>query len=152
MMLILGLTAIAILQVLPVFADYPHIDNIIPWTRTSDNHTILNITITHDTGAPTVSHYVDIVEVNVSGTLHDLPQTPQSTVQFTVQYDMGIVTDRPLVQANAHCTVHSWGGWSNPVEIPEFSVIQLIPIIAIISIAFLLLRPKVSNAKKLQDR
>jgi len=150
--LILTLTAIKVLQFRPAFANIPSVDTPVPWT--SGTHTMLNITIHHDTTAlPFPDHYISQVEVDVDGTPNIIPLTnspPQPQYSFIIQYDMGVVAGTPTVQAKAYCTYHFWGSLSPSIQIPEFSMVQLLPIIAIISIAILLLRPKVSNSKKLQ--
>lgn len=100
----------------------PGIVSIVPWT--SGTHTILNVTINH-VGSPIPigpSHYVSIVELNISGTIHDLNQNPQSTETFVVQYDMGTVSSPVTVRARAYCIIHGWGAWSNAITVPEYTL------------------------------
>jgi hypothetical protein len=140
LMLFLAFASIAAFQISHVLADIPHNISIQPWT--SGTHTILNITITHGGGAPTSSHYVNTVQVNVSGVVDDITLTPQSTVTFVVQYDMGEITGTPTVQARADCTLHGWSGWTNPQSVPEFPLIALFPVFAVLMAAVLLLHSK----------
>lgn len=137
-MLFLALTMIAGFQIKLALADIPTVENVEPWTSGSD--TILNITVRH--ALPLTSHYVDKVEVDIDGTIHDVALTPQSTVTFVEPYNMGEVTDTPTVQVRAHCNLHGWSGWSDPLAVPEFSTVSLLLILAIVSIAALLLRSK----------
>lgn len=143
LVLFLAATCFAVLQVGNVRADTPNIISVQPWM--SGTNTILNITITHDTGAPTGSHYVDTVQVNIDGVVHDISLTSQSTVTFIVQYDMGVVSGMPTVQARAHCTVHGWSSWSNTVQVPEFSLIMLLPVLAVLTIAITFLWSTAKN-------
>ena len=143
-MLFLALATITGFQINPVLADVPTVESIEPWTSETD--TILNITVRH--ASPSSSHYVDKVEVDIDGAVHDIDLTPQSTLTFVEQYNMGEVVDTPTVQARAHCTFHGWSGWSEPVEVPEFSSIHLLLVLAIVSFAVLLLRSKIASSKK----
>jgi len=149
-MLFLASTAIAGFQVHIVLADVPSVLSIEPWTSGTD--TILNITVRHS--SPTSSHYVNKVEVDVDGDVHDIDLTPQSTVTFVVQYNMGELADSPTVRARAHCTIHGWSSWSNSDQVPDSSLIPLLPILAIVSvlaivaIVVLLLRSKLFGSKK----
>lgn len=134
--LLSALAASAIFGIRLALADVPSVLSIEPWTSGTD--TILNITVTHS--SPTGSHYVNKVEVDANGTIHDINLTPQSTVPFTVQYDMGELADEVPVKARAHCNIHGWSNWSSPVVVPEFSFVQLFPILAVVSIVVLLFR------------
>ncbi len=100
-----------------------------------------------DTGAPTSSHYVDKVQVNISGVTHDMTFTSQPAPTFVVQYDMGEITDTPTVQARAECTVHGWSGWTSPQTVPEFSLVSLLPMLAVLAVAVLFLHSKIRNPK-----
>jgi len=144
LILFLALMAITGSQIHVVFADVPSVLIIEPWTSGTD--TILNITVRHSSS--TSSHYVNKVEVDVDGTVHDIDLIPQSTVNFVVQFNMGELTEEPTVRARAVCTIHGWSSWSNSVQVPEFSLIQPILILAIVSIAVLFLKPKVYRSKK----
>jgi len=65
-----------------------------------------------------------------------------------VQFNIGELTEEPTVRARAVCTIHGWSSWSNSVQVPEFSLIQPILILAIVSIAVLLLKSKIYRSKK----
>jgi desulfoferrodoxin (superoxide reductase-like protein) len=134
---------ISVLHVDPAFATVPIVDSVTAWTRQSDGHTILNITIIHSGYYPT--HYVDWVQINVTGTIKQINLTASSPVDqtanstFIVPYDMGIVTDTPTVQVRAHCTVHGPSDWSTAMQVPEFSLTQLFLTLMVITVAALVL-------------
>ncbi len=142
--------AIAGFQIHPVLADVPSVLSIEPWASGTD--TILNITVRHS--SPTSSHYVNEVEVDVDGAVQDVNLTPQSTVTFVVQYNVGQTSEEPTVRARAYCTIHGWSSWSNSEQVSDSSSTSLLPILgivsglAIVSIAVLLLRSKVYRSKK----
>ena len=140
LMLFLAFASIAVFQISHVLADVPHNISIQPWT--SGTSTILNITITMDAGAPTSIHYVDVVQVNVSGVVHDRTFTSQPAATFVVQYDMGEITGTPTVQVRADCTLHGWSGWTSPQSVPEFSLVILLPLLTILAAAALFLSSK----------
>jgi desulfoferrodoxin (superoxide reductase-like protein) len=127
---ILICVAIAVFCISPVFATVPVVNSVTAWTRQSDNHTILNITVTHYNYY--AGHYVDWVQINVSGTIERINLTASSPVDqtanstFIVPFDMGIVTDTPIVQAQAHCRIHGPSDWSTATRVPEFSSTQLL--------------------------
>jgi hypothetical protein len=127
-----------------VFADVPDVLNVEPWT--SGTETILNITVRHS--APTGSHYIDIVQVDVDGAVNDIPLEPQSTNPFIIQYNMGEVTGEPSVQARAHCTLHGWGSWSEPLVIPEFSPHMILAILAVLILATIYFKDKLGHEKE----
>jgi desulfoferrodoxin (superoxide reductase-like protein) len=107
-------------------ANIPSIVSVVPWKSGTD--TWLNITIYH-VGTPVPigpSHYVSTVELNISGTIKDLSQSPQSTETFLVQYDMGTLPSPVTVQARAYCTLHGWGAWSNAITVPEYPLPWLV--------------------------
>ena len=124
-----------------VMANVPTVLSIEPWMSGTD--TIINITCTH--ASPSVSHYVDQLEVDKDGSIQVIPLTAQSTPTFLVQHNMGIIIDPPNVKARAHCTPHGWSGWSLPVAVPEFSSI-FIPILLIaLTTVILLTRSKLNK-------
>jgi desulfoferrodoxin (superoxide reductase-like protein) len=143
--LTLMFAVISVLYVDPVFATVPVVDNVTAWTRQSDGHTILNITITHYNYYP--GHYVDWVQINVTGVIKQISLTASSPVDqtvsstFMVPYDMGIVTDTPTVQTQAHCTIHGPSAWSTATQVPEFSSAQLfLTLVAVAVAAFGIIR------------
>jgi len=126
-------------QTRPVNAWIPKVDSIVPWT--SGTHIILNITITHEPPpAIDIYHYVDKVTLDINGTLHDLPQSPQSTTTFVVQYDMGIVSGILQVRARAECVLHGPSSWSNTITVPEYSFFPLILVFAFFTILAVVLK------------
>jgi desulfoferrodoxin (superoxide reductase-like protein) len=106
----LACLAIAVFQTAPVFANVPTVTGVTAWTRQSDNHTILNITVAHSNYFS--GHYVNWVQVNISGTVQTISMTDSSPVDqtvsstFVVPYDMGVLSDTPTVQAKANCNIH----------------------------------------------
>lgn len=103
-------------------ADVPIVNGIVVWTRPSDSHTILNITLTHHNYF--TGHYVDWIKVNVSGIINTVNLSePQPDSTFTVQYDFGLVSDTPSVQVLANCNIHGSSAWSETVIVPEFTAI-----------------------------
>lgn len=143
-------------QIQYAFALTPGVVSVAHWTRVSDNHAILNITITH-VGSPIPigpSHYVSVVEIDyLNGTIIDLNQpTPQSTQTFVVQYDMEVLSETVSVRARAFCNYpgHGWSSWSNTVIVPEYSFFSLILVFAFVIVLVVTLKFKfgVSKIKK----
>lgn len=99
-----------------VFADVPVVSNVEPWTRSSDNHTVLNITITHRNYYS--GHYVDWIQVDLDGTVDTVDLSPPQPVNlpFIVQYDMGLVSGNPMIRARAHCNLHGSSAWASPID------------------------------------
>lgn len=62
--------------------------------------------------AISASHYVSVVQLTINGTVVDLPQDPQSTETFTVQYSLGPNTNSYTVTARAMCIVHGYSSQS----------------------------------------
>jgi desulfoferrodoxin (superoxide reductase-like protein) len=79
----------------------------------------ISVQISHS--SPTPSHYVDTVEVDVSGQVKQFSLQPQTSDPFTVELDLGQLQGTANVRARAHCTLHGWGSWSNQIAVPEFS-------------------------------
>ncbi|MDH5783822.1 MAG: hypothetical protein OEZ35_09235, partial [Candidatus Bathyarchaeota archaeon] len=98
---LLTLAASTLFHIRLALADVPSVVSIEAWTSETD--TVLNITVTHS--SPTSSHYVNKVEVDANGTIYDIDLTPQSTVTFIVQYDMGELAVDVSVQVRAHCNL-----------------------------------------------
>jgi len=146
--LLLTLAASTLFHIRLALADVPSVVGIEPWTSETD--TVLNITVTHS--SPTSSHYVNKVEADVNGTIYDIDLTPQSTVTFIVQYDMGELIAEVPVQARAYCNLHGWSSWSSPVVVPEFAVVLLVPILAVVSIVVLLFRRVVMKNGTFQSK
>jgi hypothetical protein len=135
---------IAVFQAAPVFANVPTVTDVTAWTRQSDSHMILNITVVHS--GYFLGHYVNWVQVNVSGTVQTVSMTDTSPVDqtvsptFVVPYDIGVVSDNPTVQAQANCIVHGSSSWSAVLTVPEFSSLQLVLILVVLTVAALLFR------------
>ena len=104
-------------EIVHVKADVPTVLSITPWM--SGENTILNITIRH--ADPSSFHYINQVEVDKDGTVQSISLSAASTVIFTVQYNLGVVTGTPDVRARVHCVTHGWSGWSSSIIVPEFS-------------------------------
>jgi uncharacterized membrane protein YozB (DUF420 family) len=107
----------SVLVVDTALADVPIVNSVKPWTRASDNHAILNITITHRNYY--AGHYVDSMQVDIDGAVDTVNLSPPQPVNqpFVAEYDMGVVLTNPTVRARAHCTLHGSSGWSAPVQI-----------------------------------
>ena len=107
----------SVLAINTALADVPVVNSVQPWTRISDNHVILNITITHRNYY--AGHYVDYMQVDTDGSVNTVDLSPPQPVNqpFVVEYDMGVVSTNPTVRARAHCTLHGSSGWSTPVQI-----------------------------------
>lgn len=135
---------ISVCQVAPVFADVPAVTGITAWTRQSDNHTILNITVVHN--GYFLGHYVNWVQVNVSDAFQAMSINDSSPVDqtvsstFVVPYDIGVVSDNPTVSAQVYCIVHGSSSWSAVLTVPEFSSVQLVLILVVLTFAALFFR------------
>jgi uncharacterized membrane protein YozB (DUF420 family) len=107
----------SVLIVDTAFADVPVVNSIKPWTRTSDNHVVLNITVTHRNYY--TGHYVDSLQVDIDGAIDTVNLSPPQPFNqaFVVEYDMGVISTNPTVRARAHCTLHGSSGWSASVKI-----------------------------------
>lgn len=128
----------------PVNADVPTLIDIEPWINGTE--TILNITVRHS--APTSSHYIDIIQVDIEGAVNDVNLNSQSINPFTIQYNMGELISEPSVRIRAHCNLHGWGGWSTSQIIPELSFSHLIIVLAVLSIAVIILKSQIKIETK----
>ncbi|UCD26548.1 MAG: hypothetical protein JSV75_06610 [Candidatus Bathyarchaeota archaeon] len=147
-MLVLALAVLFTFQMNPVLANIPEVTSIEHYTSGVD--TYLNITVEH--ASPDSTHYVDQVTIYLRDEIlgevderdEDLSLGPQSTETFFVQYEVGVVDEyyTPNVRAKGFCTTHGEGSWSSFVNVPEFSTLSLLLILAIASIAVLLFRSK----------
>lgn len=118
-LLILLLSVISASLIDSVSADVPVVNTIKPWTRSSDSHTVLNITVTHHNYYG--GHYVDWIQVDVNGTVNTVNLSPPqpANLPFVVQYDMGLVSGTPTVRAIANCNLHGSSAWSSPSELGD---------------------------------
>jgi desulfoferrodoxin (superoxide reductase-like protein) len=94
--------------------------------------------------APSPTHYVDLVEVDVNLNVTQFKLQPQDSNPFTIELDLGELKGTATVMARAHCTIHGWGDWSNLIQIQRNIVTstntgqtQLFPVVGVIAIAAL---------------
>jgi len=144
--LVLAFTATAMLTLVPpAYADIPDVTSIVPLTSGAD--TILNITVRH--ALPSSSHYIYKLEVDVAGIVNTVDLvSPQTTTTFVVQYNMGSLTTAPTVRARAFCIVHGVGQWSQQVVVSEFSALNILLVVAIVSVAVLLVKSRFKSLRK----
>ena len=146
------LVIVAVVPLAPVFADVPDVQDIVFWTD-GEGNTLLNITIRHNANVPPLAHYVDLINVEIDGITTTVPLSDnQTSLIFVPQYNMGQVINTPTLRARVHCIVHSYGGFSAPVQVPEFSVIHLLAIFVLVSIVSLFLSRKSTLQKRLNPR
>jgi desulfoferrodoxin (superoxide reductase-like protein) len=145
LIVILSFLLVLTLHTNPILADVPHDITVEPWN--SGTHTILNITITHN--SPASDHYVDLVQINISGAIHDIHLNSQPSVTFVVEFDMGEVTDISTIKARAHCTVHGWSDWYLEGQIIPaadntwlYVSIAVVTVVVVITVGILMLRRK----------
>ena len=152
LLFLLILSAIICFNINSIFAqdlpDQRAIDSIDFYT--SGTETILNITVTHV--SPTMPSqynpidYIDHVELEIDGAFPyiSVDTTDYQLQHFSVQYNMGEITGTPSVRARA-VNLQGPGEWFGPITIPEFSLIHIAPILAVISIAILLMKSKITT-------
>jgi hypothetical protein len=127
--LLLGAVVVSV-QVLTVGALVPSIVSVVSYDVGST--TWLNITVYH--AAPPAlgsGHYTSVIQLEVNGTVQDLPQSPQSTETFSVQHSLGPTSGKYSVRARALCNLHGYSGWSNPVTVPEYSLLAVVLFMAL---------------------
>jgi hypothetical protein len=104
------------------------VNNVVVWS--SGDHTILNVTVTHVPPSPPI-HYVDKIEVNVSGINH-IFNIIQNTTTFTYPCDLGIIEGTPSAIVWAHCNVDGYNeNPYGPIQIPEFSTLASLLVLAL---------------------
>lgn len=113
----------------PVFAIVPQVTDVVVWNSGGD--TILNVTVYHSPVTP--SHYVDVIEVDVDGNIQSFP-VEQPTTTFTTPCNLGPIEGTPSARARAHCTVDGWSSWSEPIQIPEFSLSVLLLTLTLVTL------------------
>lgn len=96
--------------------------------------------------APTGSHFIDLVEVNVVGQVKSFILQAQNSDPFTVDLDLGQLQGTQNLKARVHCTVHGWSNWSSEVQVPEFSHMGA-TVLAALAAAFLITRRKTQRAR-----
>jgi hypothetical protein len=139
--LLLALSMFVALSItMPVFAIVPEVRNVTVYTV--NGNTYLNVTVYH---TPEIStHYVNIIEVTFGENTTDLTigvQTLAPDDTFTVQYDVGPVSETPTADVKAHCIVNGWSVVDWTGVIPEFPVqVLLMGLISVISVTVLAFR------------
>ena len=93
-------------------------------TSASGTHTILQIEVRY--ANPSSNHYIDIIEVDVDGDIHQFTgPTPQETVIFLESFDLSVIAETVSVRVRVHCTLHDWSqralldAKSEPTPTPE---------------------------------
>lgn len=111
----LGLLTFLVMSLIPTlvgFADVPTVVELELETRGED--TILMIQVRHS--SPSGTHYVEVVEVELDGTVEEIKLESQSSTTFSVEHSVDSnVTD---IRVRAHCTNHGWSQWKR-VETEE---------------------------------
>ncbi len=127
--LILGISILLVVSfATPVFAIVPQVTDVVVWNSGGD--TILNVTVYHTPVTP--SHHVDEIEVDVEGNIQSFP-VEQSTTTFTTPCNLGPIEGTPSAIVRAHCIVDDWSSWSDPIEVPEFSLPALLLALIIVT-------------------
>jgi desulfoferrodoxin (superoxide reductase-like protein) len=139
-MLVISSFSICIISVAPVKAIVPQVQDVVIWN--SGGETILNITVYH-TPVPTLLHHVDQIEVDVDGSITSFP-VDQPSITFTFQANLGQITGTPSARVRAHCNVHGWSPWSEPLQIPEFSSWIILPLSLISTLFVIIIKKKTS--------
>jgi hypothetical protein len=103
----------------------------------------ISVQISHS--GPTSSHYVDIVEVDVSGQVKQFSLQPQTSDPFTVELDLGQLQGTANVKVRAHCTLHGWSNWSSQIPVPEFG--ELGATIILVFAGYLLVSRRVAKPR-----
>jgi len=131
--------------VTPVSAIVPEVQNVVVWNSGGD--TILNVTVYHD--PQTTIHHVDAIEVDISGDIQSFPVGVQPTTTFIIPCNLGPIEGTPSARVRAHCTVDGYNSWSEPFQVPEFSLpVLLLTLVLITSLAIFVLRKTKSNIRK----
>ena len=128
-LIILALSfACATIFVRPVSAGFPVISNVI--VLNNGANTVLNVTVSHSPQTP--SHYLDRIEVNVSGDNRIFPVAYRPETTFVVQCDLGIIEAPTNATVRAHCIIDGYSlSLYGPILVPEFSSMLLLPLFVI---------------------
>jgi len=106
----------------PVSAGLPVISNVIVWENGTS--TVLNVTISHS--PQTSFHYLDRVEVNVSGDNRIFPVAYRAEMTFVVQCDLGIIDPPINATIRAHCNIDGYSlSLYGPMLVLEFTSMSL---------------------------
>jgi hypothetical protein len=108
----------------------------------SGGETILNITVYHT--PVEVLHHVDEIEVDVDGSITSFP-VDQPSITFTFQAKLGQITGTPSARARAHCNVHGWSSWSEPLQIPEFPSWIILPLLVVSAFVVAMIQSKITK-------
>jgi hypothetical protein len=131
------------------FAIVPEVQDVVVWSK--DGDTILNVTVYHDPDLPP-SHYADFVEVDIGGNIQTFPISQQNGTTFVVQCNLGSIEGTPLATVKAHCTIHDYSPSSDPIEIPEFSLLSFLLALSIITIVVFVVFRKMKPNSCMQTR
>jgi desulfoferrodoxin (superoxide reductase-like protein) len=101
----------ALLSSILVNAAYANVPTVGKVESTKEgNRTILKISISHSN--PSSGHYVDIIEIDVDGTVTRIDNIePQTSVDFEYEHDLGELTGTPTIKVRANCNLHGWSPW-----------------------------------------
>ena len=118
----------------------------------SGNDLILNITVTFQSDLVPAGQfnplgYVDYLEIEIDGAFPYAIVNVGSIekIHYSAEYNMGEVTGTPSVRVRYVTNVGGYSDWTDPIVVPEFSLIHLAPILMVISIAILLIRSKITT-------
>ena len=142
------MSAIICFNVIPVSAQR-QIDSVEYYY--SGNDLILNITVTFQSdlvpaGVFNPLGYVDHLDLEIDGAYPYVVVNVGSIekIHYSVEYNMGEVTGTPSVRARYVTNTNSEGDWTEPIVVPEFSLIHLAPILMVTTIAILLIKSKIT--------
>ena len=125
--LALSLACAAVL-VMPVSAGYPVVSDVIVWNN--GGNTVLNVTVSHD--PQTTFHYLDRIEVDVSGDNRVFPVAYRPETTFVVQCDLGIIETPTNATVRVHCLIDGYSlSLYGPILVPEFSSMLLLLLFSI---------------------
>ena len=96
---------------------------------------LLKVTVKH--ANPTMTHYVDKIEIMVANVSKTVDLQPQSNEIFNSTAVICEDRDyqprqRLTVQARAHCTVDGWSEWSSSITVPEFAAPDLVGLVVLV--------------------
>lgn len=139
-LIILALSfACASVFVRPVSAGFPVVSSVIVWNDGAK--TFLNVTVSHS--PQTSIHYLDRVEVDLSGDnrIFSVAYRPETT--FVVQCDLGIVESPTNATIRAHCNIDGYSlSLYGPILVPEFSFMLLLLLMTTTSLTAIIYKRK----------
>jgi hypothetical protein len=142
MLMLVILTSLSSVFIRSVFSHPTEVRNVVSEDVNGSVH--LNITVWHD--VETSLHYVDNVEVTFGTNTTSLmigPQPLKPDGTFTFDYDLGQISDTPIINVRARCTISGYSGavpWTG--QIPEFSSIIILPLFMIAALFMVVLFKK----------